>query len=446
MSKRIHATDVRTGLKNVTLAGRIVALRTMKNLSFIDLIDQSGKIQIAVPTESDIVVPAIGSIIEIEGSSFLTKRNQISVKCQSLTVLSKTSHDVSNAINKGLSSTDRSVREKRSLEIIVNDDLKNMIKARSYFIKIVRDHMEQSSFMEVDTPVLSPFRFAGTANVFETKSRSLARQLYLRGTLEDYLKQLVVSGFEKVFQIGDCFRNESQSLIEFTMLEASWAYGTSTEMLKLVEDLIQRLCNEIPESLIDPIAKKELSKKFVTVSFWDLLADYFKNDLRTMSREKILELAQKHDYKISNTDKDFDYKVANFGYDIIKRVLSKEFKSPTFVNNFPACISPLAKAYADKNDEADRGYGFFRGQRLFEVVTEANEYEEQLEKFKEQDRRNPLPSHSFKHDELLNALSYGCPPLAGLGFNINRILAVLLNKTRTSDVVAFPITSAPLPL
>lgn len=445
MSKRTYVKDVTLDLAEVTIAGRIMSVRTMKNFSFFDVTDQSGKMQIMVTTESHIAVPAVGVIITAVGTPWLTKTGQISVKCHSLSVLSKSTDDISNAINKGLSLGERSVREKRSLEMIVSDDLRNMVRARSIFMTIVRDQMQNSGFMEVDTPVLSPLRFAGTADVFETTSKSLARQLYLRGTLEDYLKQLVVAGFERVFQIGDCFRNESQALIEFTMLEAMWAYGTSTEMLQLVQDIIQRLCNEIPETLVDSDAKNDLSKKFQTVAFWDLLNDHFKQDLRALSSEEIKKLTKAHGYVISDIGKDFEYKVANFGYDVIKRVLSKDFKSPTFVNRFPACISPLAKAY-DDSGEADRGYGFFRGQRLFEVVTEASDYKEQLQKFKDQDERNPLPAQSFKHDELLNALSYGCPPLAGLGFNVNRILAVLLDKTRTSDVVPFPITSAPLPL
>ncbi len=445
-SKRTYIKDVTINLSEATVAGRIMSVRTMKNFSFFDVTDQSGKMQIMVTAKSQIAVPAVGTIVMAIGKPWLTKAGQISIECHDLSILSKSTDDISNAIIKGLSLSERSVREKRSLEIIVSEDLKNMVRARSIFISIVRDQMQNSGFMEIDTPILSPLRFAGTADVFETTSKSLARQLYLRGTLEDYLKQLVVSGFEKVYQIGDCFRNESQALIEFTMLEAMWAYATSAEMLQLVQDIIQRLCNEIPEPLIDSDAKKDLSKQFRMVSFWGLLNDYFKQDLRKLSIEEVKKLSDAYGYVMSDSIQDFEYKVANFGYDVIKRVLSKNFESPTFVNRFPACISPLAKAYNDGSGEADRGYGFFRGQRLFEVVTEASDYDEQLQKFQDQDDRNPMPTQSFKHDELLNALRYGCPPLAGLGFNVNRILAVILDKSRTSEVVPFPITSAPLPL
>jgi len=320
-----------------------------------------------------------------------------------------------------------------------------MVIARSLYIGIIRDHFRAHEFLEVDTPVVSTSRFAGTADVFETKSRTLDKSLYLRGTLEDYLKQLVVSGFEKVFQIGDCFRNESPALIEFSMLEATWAYATSEQMLELIQELIIELCDKLPGELIDKNAKDELSKKIEVVTFWGVLEEYFKVDIRTLDVGRLRGFAEKENY-VYPVQGNNEYELAKFGYDVIKRSLANNFIVPTFVGRFPAVISPLAKAIPDGSGEADRGYGFFRGQRLFEVVEEANSYEEQLSKFQSQDERSHDAQRSFKHDDLLSALSYGCPPMAGLGFNINRVLAVLLNVNRTSDVVAFPLTSAALPL
>ena len=156
------------------------------------------------------------------------------------------------------------------------------------------------------------------------------------------------------------------------------------------------------------------------------------------------KLVKSHKYTFPQT-KHYEYEIAKFGYDVIKRELSVKFESPTFVGRFPACISPLAREIQDGKREADRGYGFFKGQRLFEVVSEANNFDEQLQKFQDQDNRSHR-KQPFKHDDLLASLSYGCPPMAGLGFNVNRILAVLLNVSRTSDVMAFPLTSANLPL
>lgn len=429
--------------KKSTVAGRITSVRKMKNYTFCDVMDISGSIQLVIASSTKIQPPAIGDIVMAAGEPFKTKSGQLSIKCSSLELLSKGSEDVANAISKP-AAQGKDVRVQRSLDIMTSSDLKNMVMARSLFINIVRDCFRKNGFLEVDTPVLSPARFAGTADVFETNSQSLGRNLYLRGTLEDYLKQLIVAGFEKIFQIGDCFRNESPSLIEFTMLEATWAYGKSAEMLKLVQEVIDALCEQLPDNLVDPVAKKELSKKFEIVSFWEVLADYFKADLRTLSPEKVKKLAKDENYHFPNS-KHYEYELAKFGYDVIKRTLSNNFQSPTFVGRFPSNISPLAKEIKDGSGEADRGYGFFHGQRLFEVVSEADSYEEQLKKFQDQDDRSHR-THSFKHDDLLTALSYGCPPMAGLGFNINRILAVLLNVNRTSEVVAFPITSLPLPL
>ena len=216
-------------------------------------------------------------------------------------------------------------------------------------------------------------------------------------------------------------------------------------MLDIVQELIFSICNELPTELVSEQRKSELSKKIETRNFWDVLENYFGEDIRKLSSADLLKLAHAEGYQVKDFD-DLDFELAKFGYDVIKRKISNNFTTPVFVNRFPACISPLAKEIADGSGEADRGYGFLRGQRLFEVVEEASNYNEQLEKFQSQDDRKPTDEYSFKHDDLLESLSYGCPPMAGLGFNINRVLAVLLDKNRTSDVVAFPITSSALPL
>lgn len=444
MDKREYITGINSKSTEATIAGRIMSVRKMKNFSFCDVVDMSGKIQIIIDSKSHITIPNIGDIVLVSGKVVTTKTGHLSVNCSELSILSAGSPAIINAM-KAVSTSGLEVRGQRSLNLMVNSKLKDMVVARSLFIRIIRDQFRDSGFLEVDTPVMSYSRFAGTASVFQTHSKTLDRDLYLRGTLEDYLKQLVVAGHEKVFQIGDCFRNESPALIEFTMLEATWAYASSGQMLKLIQDLISRICKELPDDLVDPVAKKELSKEMKTVTFWDVLTDYFGVDIRTLDREEVYKLAFKEGYVFPDT-KEYEYELAKFGYDTIKRTLAGKFESPTFVGRFPSSISPLAKEIQDGSGEADRGYGFFKGQRLFEVVEEANSHKEQLSKFQAQDDRGHRNTDTFKHDDLLESLSYGCPPMAGLGFNINRVLAVLLNVTRTSDVVAFPLTSAALPL
>ncbi len=442
MEGRILIANVHLKLHHAIVAGRIKSVRKMKNYCFCDISDMSGNIQLVINSNGAIRLPNTGDIVMVSGEPVTTKTNQLSINCSTITILSSSSEEVTNAINNH--SVKNKVRSRRSLDLMVNEDLRRMVKVRSLFIGIVRDHFKEGGFLEVDTPVLSHARFAGTAEVFETKSRTLERDLYLRGTLEDYLKQLVIAGFEKVFQIGDCFRNESPSLIEFTMLEATWAYSTSEEMLQFIQDLILKLCAQLPSDLINPIIKKELSTKIKVVTFWEVLEGYFGVDMRNLNYDDIRKLAKSHGYTFPKS-KHNEYEVAKFGYDIIKRELSGGFELPTFVGRFPACISPLAREISDGSGEADRGYGFFKGQRLFEVVMEANSFNEQLKKFQDQDDRSHR-KESFKHDDLLASLRYGCPPMAGLGFNINRVLAVFLNVSRTSDVVAFPLTSATLPL
>lgn len=443
MDNRTLIADIDADVEVATVAGRIMARRKMKNYHFYDISDVSGVMQLVCEVEKGASLPTVGDIVTASGDVVLTDAGQRSIRCSDVRILSSGSLDIANAI-RAVGSSKEDLRGGRPLSLIVDDDLKKMVKARSLFIDTIRSHFKAGGFMEVDTPVMSYSRFAGTASVFETRSRTLDKNLYLRGTLEDYLKQLVVAGFEKVFQVGDCFRNESPALISFTMLEATWAYATSEQMLDFVQELIKRLCDSVPDELVDAEMKVKLAKKIEVVTFWEALESYFGVDIRLLDLNRIQGLAKKEGY-IFPANHHFDYELAKFGYDVIKRKLAKSFEAPTFVSRFPASISPLAKMIDDSGD-ADRGYGFFNGQRLFEVVEEASDYREQLAKFQAQDNRSSQRDYSFRHDDLLKALSYGCPPMAGLGFNVNRVLAVMLNVDRTSDVMAFPLTSAALPL
>lgn len=443
LDQRTYISRITLDSKDVSVAGRILAVRSMKNYCFCDIADMTGKIQVIISAERNLDTPSVGDIVLFSGDAVSAKSGQLSIDCKQVVSLSKGNVDVSNALKARAAGTGDLSR--RSLNLMVDDKLKNMVKARSLLIGIIRDHFRSEDFLEVDTPVMSFSRFAGTADVFETRSRTLEKNLYLRGTLEDYLKQLVVAGFEKVFQVGDCFRNESPALIQFTMLEATWAYAKSEQMLGLIQELITAICTQLPEELVDPVAKSELSQNIEVVTFWGVLEDYFKVDIRTLDSEEVEKLARKEGYE-HHLSGQLEFELAKFGYDVIKRTLARKFTVPTFVGRFPVSISPLAKEIQDGSGEADRGYGFFRGQRLFEVVEEASSHEEQLRKFQMQDDRGHHRVQTFKHDDLLTSLSYGCPPMAGLGFNINRVLAVLLSTDKTSDVVPFPLTSAALPL
>lgn len=444
LSKRILISDVKLTLEDASIFGRIMAIRKMKNYIFADIMDVSGKMQVIIPVATSTIALKISDIVSFRGNPVISKAGQLSLEVSEVTILSRGSESAASIIGSNASNA-LDIRGQRPLALMIDESLRNSVTARSILLGSIREHFRSAQFLEVDTPVMSYARFAGTADVFETKSRTLDKNLYLRGTLEDYLKQLVVSGFEKVFQIGDCFRNESPALIQFTMLEATWAYARSEDMLEFIQRLISKICVELPDGLVDNEAKAQLAQPIEVVSFWGVLETEFGRDIRKLGREEVVELAKDVGFEF-HTPADYEFELAKFGYEVIKRKLAHEFLVPTFVGRFPSIISPLAKAFEDGSGEADRGYGFFRGQRLFEVVEEASSYAEQLQKFQAQDDRSKRSSRSFKHDDLLTALSYGCPPMAGLGFNVNRVLAVLLNVTSSADVVPFPLTKSDLPL
>ena len=433
------------------VAGRVVAVRRMSKATFFDLRDGSSKIQVAILADEltgklPFTPPALGDIVAVEGRFAPTRSGHPSIEPSAISVLSVRTTPLADRMRTTPRSSSRSVVEKRTLDFLTDDALREALVARSQTLTTLRNRLGIHDFLEVDTPVLALDRFVGSATPFSVASKTLKRDLYLRGTLENDLKQLVVGGFEKVYEIGDCFRNESPSLIEFTMLEATWAYGTSSGMLTLAQDLVGAVCDALAVGPVDESVRIALRSPWRMITFWSAVEGQLGFDARTAPWEQLIETARSRAYKLPADPPSRELEAAKFGQFVIKQLVSSSLESPTFVGRFPSIISPLAKDFGDGSGEADRGYMFFRGYRVCEVVTEINDPEEQRRKFELQDSLGVGDEKSNVNGRLIEALGYGCPPMAGLGFNINRFLAVLLNRPRTSDVLYFPLTSEPHPL
>lgn len=434
-----------------SIAGRVTAIRRMSKAIFFDVRDDSGKIQVAilpdeVTGELSLVPPGIGDIVTVAGQVTVTRSGQLSIRADALRVLSPRTTALADRLRATPRSSSRSVVEKRTLDLLTDESLRDALKARSRTLSALRACLDSHDFLEVDTPVLAPDRFVGSATPFAVASKTLKRDLYLRGTLENDLKQLVVGGFEKVYEIGNCFRNESPSLIEFTMLEATWAYGTSARMLELVQNLVAAVCGALPSGPVDEGARSALADRWAITTFWSAVESQLGFDARDTSWERLGEAARSFGYRLPVHPSSQELEAAKFGQYVIKQFVSPALDKPTFVGRFPSILSPLATDFDDGSREADRGYMFFRGYRVCEVVTEISDADMQRKKFELQDALGVGDDTSNVNDRLLEALEYGCPPMAGLGFNINRFLAVLLDRPRTSDVLSFPLTSEPHPL
>lgn len=408
----------------VCLVGRVIAIRRMKRTAFFDLRDRSGTAQCSLSTPTfDTLSVSIGDIIRIEGSRGDSKTGASILEVDELAILSRTADPgaLSDDIRAGrFHRTRRSVRNDRAREILVDDNLRGRLYLRSKILYLLRERLAFHGFDEFDIPVIVPSAFVGTARLFELKSQDIDGRLYLRGSLESHLKQLMVAGFESAYCIGPSFRNESAELHEFLMVEGVSAQLSQLKMINTLEDIIRYVANGV--SGLDQAATtrvEELSRPWDKSSF----SQIFQGDTSDAHEVKRAFIRLRDD-------------------------LSDSFETPLFINDFPAIISPLAAASESDPALACRGYMFYRGFRICEIVQEQTSADQQLSVFESQHRALCESAHTeggrsqWSYDaELIEALRLGCPPLAGFGLHVNRLVAAISETDHVSDVVPFPLAS-----
>lgn len=289
-------------------------------------------------------------------------------------------------------------------------------------MRSIRESLLTFGFDEVDVPVIVTAPFAGTANLFRLDSADLGSvDLYLRGSLESHLKQLMVAGFENVYCMGPSFRNESAELHEFLMVEGMTSRFSHHELIEIVEKIVQdavlsvRGFTAVPDSQVEALAMPWRHESFSSIT-------------GVVTREKA---------------------AVKRAYGELCGPISSGFRSPVFIGEFPAALSPLAKRDESTSGDAMRGFMFFSGFRICEVVQEQVDAEEQRAVFECQrttmrEGRDPQ-GDSWSYDgSLLEALKLGCPPLSGFGLHVNRLVAAITGVSRVSDVVPFPLASGPI--
>jgi lysyl-tRNA synthetase class 2 len=246
-----------------------------------------------------------------------------------------------------------------------------------------------------------------------------------------------------LFHIGPLFRNESSALIEFVMIEAIAISADQEQALRWVEGLTRQLARGFPVRLADAAAREALMSRWAIVDFYDAVSDYVGFDARIPSAKVTRQLAVQLGIDISISENNARPVMDKIGYALLKGNIGESFSNPTFVNHFPKDLSPLARSNSNNPAVADRGYMFFRGHRMCEVVQEESDAQAQLTAFLAQDeqaKRNPDNSHV--NHALVEALALGCPPMAGFGFHINRFMGAITGLDRVSDLVPFPMTSS----
>ena len=438
--------------KDISVAGRIISLRSMGKACFMNIQDEKDKIQLYIKNEIvgfdkyDKIVKKldIGDIVGISGTLFRTRTNQLSINVTSIDLLSKSIRPLPNMKEKDghmyFSFDDKENRYRyRHLDLIVNPNNKNIFRNRSKIIYRIRQILNEKGFMEVETPVLQNLHGGAAARPFKTHHNALDQDFYLRIAEELYLKRLLVGGFEKIYEIGKNFRNEGIDRThnpEFTMLELYEAYSDVNDMMDLCENLIKNICQDLNiESVSFMNEKINLKNDFNKVSMQDLFKNEFDCDILSLDAKELHSLCLKQKVDV---DKKMTY--GQLFDKLFSTCIEPKLIQPTFVYDYPKSISPLAKVHREDERLAERFELFIAGMEFANAFSELNDpidqklrFEEQLKDLKSGDEE----AHQMDID-FIESIEVGMPPTGGIGIGIDRLIMLLLESDSIKDIILFP--------
>ena len=437
--------------KKVAIAGRIMGWRDMGKANFIDLRDGSGRIQdyvkineIGEEAFAEFSKWDLGDIIGVEGEVFRTRRGEISVKAEKLTLLSKSLRPLPEKWH-GLKDTDTRYRQ-RYLDLIANPEVKDVFIKRSKIITAIREFLDSKGFLEVETPVLHTIAGGASARPFITHHNALNIDLYMRIALELYLKRLIVGGFDKVYEIGRNFRNEGMDVRhnpEFTMIELYEAYADYNDIMDLTEELIRYAANKVLGTgrVSYGGVEIDLDRQFERISMVDAVKKYAGVDFEAIqSLEEARAAAKEHNIEFEQRHLKGD--ILNLFFE---EYVEDKLVQPTFVTGHPVDISPLSKRMKEKPEYTERFELFITGREFANAFSELNDPIDQRQRFEHQmELRAQGDEEAAELDEdFLVALEHGLPPTGGMGMGIDRLVMLLTDSASIRDVLLFP-TMKPL--
>lgn len=429
--------------ENVRIAGRVMLRRKAGKLRFYDIKDQTGRIQLLF-SRGDLSEEQwelmghldLGDLIGIDGIAWRTDSGEPSVKVEQLTVLCKS---LAQPPEKYHAIQDEEIRlRQRYKDLIYGDGVLDRMLQRSAIIDSVRQTLRGHSFHEVETPVLHAIAGGAAARPFITQHNALDMELYLRIALELHLKRLMVGGIERVYEIGRVFRNEGVDRThnpEFTMIEVYQAYGDYRSMMDLTEEIITNAARTIRPDLQMPWGDDDtidLTPPWPRRPYAELFAEHAGCDMR--DTEAVAQVAAKHGIETEESHPDV---IIN---EVFEATVEDHLQGPVFVTDYPASICPLTKRKQDNPEIAERFELFVRGMELANAYTELNDPRLQEELFRTQLAGMSEEDSMAKMDnDFVTALKVGMPPAGGLGIGIDRMVMLLTNSRRISDVIFFPL-------
>jgi len=430
----------------VSVAGRIMAKRGHGKVTFLDLHDLSGRVQ--VYAKSDNVGPEhyelvrsidIGDIVGARGTVFRTRTGEVTINLVQLTMLSKSLRPLPEKWH-GLQDVELRYRQ-RYLDLIVNPEVRDIFIKRSKIVRYMREYLDSHGFLEVETPMMHPIPGGAAARPFITHHNALGIDLYLRIAPELYLKRLLVGGLERVYEINRNFRNEGISTRhnpEFTMAEIYQAYADYTDMMRLAEDLISYIAKSVLGTtvILHKGREVDLAPPWRRITMIDAVKEWTGIDFECIeSDEQAREICRNMGIELRGDES--KWKCLNEIYD---SKADECIVEPTFVTHHPVEVSPLAKESKDRPGFTDRFEIFVCGQELGNAFTELNDPIVQKERFLLQAaarKAGDEEAHQMDED-YIRALQYGMPPAGGLGIGVDRLVMLLTGCESIRDVLLFP--------
>ncbi|NLL73263.1 MAG: lysine--tRNA ligase, partial [Clostridiales bacterium] len=432
--------------KNVSIAGRIMTKRVMGKASFCNIRDIKGDIQAYIKRD-DIGQEAyaefkkfdIGDIVGIQGPVFRTKTGEISVKADSIVLLSKSLQILPEKFH-GLKDTDTRYRQ-RYIDLIVNPEVRDTFIKRSLIIREIRRYLDDMNFIEVETPVLVPNAGGAAARPFNTHHNALDQDIKLRISLELYLKRLIVGGMERVYEIGRVFRNEGLSVRhnpEFTLLELYQAYTDYHGMMDLAEDLFRTVAQRVLGTTVITYegVTIDLSKPFERLTMVEAVKKYANIDFDQIPDEAAAKaLAKEHNIEFEDRHKKGD--ILNLFFETY---VEEHLVQPTFIMDHPVEISPLAKKKPGNPEYTERFELFITKREMANAFSELNDPLDQRERFEAQEALRAAGDEEANSmdEDFITALEYGMPPTGGIGIGIDRLVMLLTDSSAIRDVLLFP--------
>jgi len=446
-----HSTDITQNFeemegREVSVAGRLLSRRGMGKVSFCDLHDRSGHIQLF--TKIDELGPEayalwqkldIGDIVGIRGEVFRTHKGEISIRTKEYTLLAKALRPLPNKFH-GLKDADLRYRQ-RYVDLIINPEVRDTFEKRSAVIREIRRYMDSLDFIEVETPILNAIPGGATARPFVTHHNALDLDMYLRIAPELYLKRLIVGGFERVYEMGRLFRNEGMSIKhnpEFTTIEMYQAYTDLRGMMDLAENLLSEVAikvlgtteltyQETPISLKPPFARMtmvEAVKKYSDVDFADISSD---EEAHTAAKAKGIEANAAFRKG----------EILNLFFEVY---CEEKLIQPTFICEYPIEISPLTKKKPGDPLMTERFELFIGGREYANAYSELNDPIDQRERFADQIKKREAGDDeaNLLDEDFCVSLEYGMPPTGGMGIGVDRFIMLITDRASIRDVLLFP--------